>query len=131
MEIERLDHLVLTVKDIDRTCQFYTEVLGMERVTFGEGRQALKFGNQKINLHELDSEFEPKAIAATPGSADLCLIAKTSLEKAIQHLESWQVEIIEGPITRTGALGGITSIYIRDPDLNLIEIATYNGAVAK
>ena len=125
MKIDRLDHLVLTVKDIEKSCQFYSQVLGMQRISFAQGRQALKFGNQKINLHEYNKEFEPKALKPTPGSADLCLITEAALSEVIQHLDSCQVDIIQGPVKRTGAMGPITSIYIRDPDQNLIEIATY------
>lgn len=125
MKIDRLDHLVLTVKDIEKSCQFYSQVLGMQRISFAQGRQALKFGKQKINLHEYNKEFEPKALKPTPGSADLCLITEAALSEVIQHLDSCQVDIIQGPVKRTGAMGPITSIYIRDPDQNLIEIATY------
>ncbi len=125
MKIDRLDHLVLTVKDIEKSCQFYSQVLGMQRISFAQGRQGLKFGKQKINLHEYNKEFEPKALKPTPGSADLCLITEAALSEVIQHLDSCQVDIIQGPVKRTGAMGPITSIYIRDPDQNLIEIATY------
>jgi catechol 2,3-dioxygenase-like lactoylglutathione lyase family enzyme len=123
--IDRLDHLVLTVRDLAETCRFYTEVLGMEVVTFGGGRKALQFGRQKINLHEAGREFEPKAQRPTPGSADLCFIANQPLEDVIRHVRSCGVEIIEGPVVRTGAIGPIRSIYLRDPDGNLIEVSDY------
>ncbi len=125
MNLGRLDHLVLTVRNIEATCEFYTRVLGMQAVTFGAGRKALQFGRQKINLHEAGKEFEPKALKPTPGSADLCFIAETSLADVVAHLGVCGVEIIEGPVQRTGALGTIQSVYLRDPDGNLIEIANY------
>ena len=128
MRIERLDHLVLTVRDIAATCDFYSTVLGMEVVTFGAGRKALAFGQQKFNLHEAGREFEPKADRPTPGSADLCLIADGSLADVIDHLRACGVPILEGPVKRTGALGPITSVYFRDPDQNLIEVSTYGAA---
>ncbi|HEX5639288.1 MAG TPA: VOC family protein [Burkholderiaceae bacterium] len=125
MRIERLDHLVLTVRDIAATCAFYEKVLGMAVVTFGEGRKALAFGRHKFNLHEAGREFEPKADRPTPGSADLCLIAEGNLDGVIAHLKACAVPILEGPVKRTGALGPIRSVYFRDPDLNLIEVSTY------
>ncbi len=123
MKISNLDHLVLTVKDIEKTTSFYESVLGMKKEVFGSGRVALKYGNQKINLHQLGNEYEPKANLPTPGSADLCFIATTPLDDAIAHVKSCGVEIIEGPIERTGATGPIRSIYFRDPDNNLIEVS--------
>ncbi len=126
MKIKRLDHLVLTVKDIDSTCAFYEKVLGMSVETFGSGRKALRFGNQKINLHQQGREFEPKAARPTPGSADLCFITDLSLGEVTQHIEACEVKILEGPVQRTGALGPITSIYFRDPDENLIEVSSYD-----
>ncbi len=125
MRIDRLDHLVLTVADIDATVDFYTRVLGMEAVTFGAGRTALAFGPSKINLHRAGHEFEPKARRPTPGSADLCLIAEGPLERVIEDLAAHGVPIEEGPVERTGATGPIRSVYFRDPDLNLIEVSTY------
>lgn len=125
MHISHIDHLVLTVKNIDETCTFYTEVLGMNTVTFGEGRKALSFGQQKINLHEVGKEFEPKATKATSGSADLCLITDFPLSEVVNHFNKLGVLIEEGPIKRTGAVGPITSVYIRDPDGNLIEVSNY------
>ncbi|MFC5987534.1 VOC family protein [Marinicrinis lubricantis] len=124
MNIERLDHLVLTVRDIQRTLQFYEMVLGMQVVQFKD-RYALHFGNQKINLHEYGHEFEPKAAVPQPGSADLCFITKTPLSTVIDHLQKHAVPIEEGPVTRTGAAGPIESVYFRDPDLNLLEVSNY------
>lgn len=123
MEISKLDHLVLTVKDIEESILFYTSVMGMERIIFGQSRMALKFGSQKINLHEEGKEIDPKAHKPTPGSYDLCFITKTPIDKAISHVEDCGVEIIEGPVDRTGANGKIVSFYFRDPDQNLIEVA--------
>jgi catechol 2,3-dioxygenase-like lactoylglutathione lyase family enzyme len=125
MDIDRLDHFVLTVRDLKATCDFYTRVLGMEEVSFAGGRKALSFGKQKINLHESGKEFDPKALHPTPGSADLCFITAVPLEKVVAHLESCAVEIIEGPVQRTGAVGKILSVYFRDPDRNLLEISNY------
>ncbi|OCJ17413.1 glyoxalase [Rhizobium sp. AC44/96] len=121
--IDRLDHLVLTVADIDATCAFYARVLGMTIETFGEGRKALRFGNQKINLHQAGREFEPKARQPMPGSTDLCFIASTLLEQVVVHLQAEGVVIEEGPVRRTGANGPIRSVYLRDPDGNLIEVS--------
>jgi catechol 2,3-dioxygenase-like lactoylglutathione lyase family enzyme len=123
MEITRLDHLVLTVKEIQTSCDFYTRALGMELIEFAGGRKALKFGSQKINLHQHQKEFEPKATQPTPGSADLCFLTETPLSEVANHLQQNRVEIIEGPIERTGAEGQIISVYIRDPDGNLLELA--------
>ena len=128
MKIERLDHLVLTVKDIDITVEFYTAVLGMDKVVFKGGRIALAFGSQKINLHELGNEFEPKADQVQSGSADLCFIVEQPIEEVIQHLLDHNVRMIEGPVNRTGALGKIVSVYVRDPDGNLIELSNYVDA---
>lgn len=123
IRVSGLDHLVLTVADIQATCDFYQRVLGMEVVSFGTGRKALSFGTQKINLHQAGQEFEPKAHRPTPGSADLCLLIETPLELAIRHLERCGVRLLEGPVQRTGATGPILSVYFRDPDSNLIEIS--------
>ncbi|MEK5640757.1 VOC family protein [Paenibacillus sp. FSL R5-0378] len=125
--MNRLDHLVLTVSNIDQTCEFYSRVLGMRTVTFGEGRKALHFGQQKINLHEAGKEFEPKAKTPMPGTADLCFITDDPIPDVIRHLEYCNVMIEEGPVLRTGALGSITSVYLRDPDGNLIEISKYDS----
>ncbi len=123
MNVERLDHLVLTVKDMDRTCQFYTRVLGMKLITFGDHRKALVFGVQKINLHIQGKEFEPKAEKPTPGSADLCFITQVPIQQVIEHLQANQVTILDGLVVRNGAMGKILSVYFRDPDLNLIEVS--------
>jgi catechol 2,3-dioxygenase-like lactoylglutathione lyase family enzyme len=127
MRIEVLDHLVLTVANIGRTRDFYEQVLGMEPVVFGEGRHALAFGAQKINLHEAGQEFEPKASVLTPGSADLCFLTNASVSEVVEHLEANSVEIIEGPVRRTGATGPIMSVYFRDPDGNLLEVSSRLG----
>jgi len=126
LHISYLDHLVLTVHDIDATCDFYTRVLGMEVRTFGENnaRRALHYGNQKINLHRADHEFEPKAAHPVPGSADLCFLTEAAPEHVLAHLHAAGVTVIDGPVRRTGAAGPITSVYFRDPDDNLIEIGT-------
>jgi catechol 2,3-dioxygenase-like lactoylglutathione lyase family enzyme len=121
--IEGLDHLVLTVRDLDATVPFYVEGLGMRLKTFGEGRKALHFGSQKINLHVAGREFEPKAAQPTPGSADLCFLTDRPLAEIGERLEALGHRIIEGPVVRSGATGAIMSIYTRDPDGNLIEIA--------
>jgi catechol 2,3-dioxygenase-like lactoylglutathione lyase family enzyme len=125
MEIDRIDHVVLTVRSIDVTCEFYTRVLGMRVVTFAGGRKALTFGRQKFNLHEAGREFEPKADRPTPGSIDLCLITHTPLADVIAHLRRCEVTILEGPVDKTGATGAIRSVYFRDPDANLIEVSNY------
>lgn len=123
MHLTQLDHLVLTVRDLDATLDFYNRALGMQAVTFGQGRHALNFGQQKINLHVLGREFEPKAQTPTPGSADLCFLTDLPLSEVVSHLRACHVAIVEGPVARTGATGPILSVYVRDPDHNLIEIA--------
>ncbi|MGE5478324.1 MAG: VOC family protein [Bacteroidales bacterium] len=123
--IASIDHLVLTVADIERTAAFYCGVLGMRRVSFGQGRTALAFGSQKINLHQHGREFDPKALAPAPGSADLCFVAAVPLAEVMERLRAAGIAIEEGPVARTGAVGPITSVYLRDPDGNLIEICTY------
>ena len=125
MNISHLDHFVLTVKDIEKTCNFYQQVLGMEIITFGNNRKALKFGRQKINLHLVNHELTPRADCPTPGSADFCLITTTPLKLVIEHCQNLGVAIVLGIVERTGTEGKIKSIYIRDRDLNLIEIANY------
>jgi catechol 2,3-dioxygenase-like lactoylglutathione lyase family enzyme len=125
MQIERPDHLVLTVADIPWTCDFYKRVLGMEVITFGEGRTALRFGEQKINLHPADNIPGLVAAKPTPGSGDLCFITKMPLAKVIAHLGDCRVPIVAGPGPRAGAIGTIQSVYIRDPDQNLVEISNY------
>jgi catechol 2,3-dioxygenase-like lactoylglutathione lyase family enzyme len=123
IKIKQIDHLVLTVQDIQKTCDFYEMVMGMEIQTFKEIRKALKFGTQKINLHQKGHEFEPKAAHPTPGAIDICFIVETPLEKIIEHLNQLNIATEEGPVERTGANGPIMSVYIRDPDQNLIELA--------
>jgi catechol 2,3-dioxygenase-like lactoylglutathione lyase family enzyme len=123
MRIDHLDHLVLTVADIDATVAFYTRVLGMEAVEFGGGRRALAFGPSKINLHEAGREFEPKAERPTPGSADLCQITLDPIEQVRRELAEAGVAVEEGPVERTGARGPLLSVYLRDPDGNLVEIS--------
>jgi catechol 2,3-dioxygenase-like lactoylglutathione lyase family enzyme len=123
LKIKSLDHLVLTVKDLELTCQFYETVLGMQVIEFAGGRKALKFGRQKINLHIFGKEFEPKADKPTPGSADLCLLTDSTISQVVEHLKRCQVEILEGPVERTGAEGPIISVYFRDPDQNLLEVS--------
>jgi catechol 2,3-dioxygenase-like lactoylglutathione lyase family enzyme len=123
MKVDRLDHLVLTVKDLDVTCRFYATVLGMEVMTCGDSRQALAFGSQRINLHQAGQEFEPKAHRPTPGASDLCFLIGATLADVMAHLDSCGVAIILGPVRRTGAAGELMSVYFRDPDLNLIEVA--------
>jgi catechol 2,3-dioxygenase-like lactoylglutathione lyase family enzyme len=125
MQITSLDHLVLTVQSIEATCSFYANVLGMEIITFGEGRKALRFGSQKINLHQCGNEFEPKAARPTSGSADLCFVTDSSLAELIEHVKGCDIPILAGPVPRTGAVGPISSVYLRDPDGNLIEVCVY------
>lgn len=123
MRIEQLDHLVLTVRDLKATCAFYVDGLGMELVTFGAGRLALGFGDQKINLHEAGREFEPKASRPTPGSADLCFLTATPLSEVSAELAARGIPVLEGPVRRTGATGPLESLYVRDPDGNLVELS--------
>ncbi|EGV9644453.1 VOC family protein [Salmonella enterica] len=125
MIIDRIDHLVLTVSDISTTIRFYEEVLGFSAVTFKQNRKALIFGAQKINLHQQEMEFEPKASRPTPGSADLCFITSIPINDVVSEILQAGIPIVEGPVERTGATGEIMSIYIRDPDGNLIEISQY------
>jgi len=126
IQMERIDHIVLTVRDIEATCRFYEEALGMNAVSFAGGRKALTFGAQKINLHKAGEEFEPKAADPTPGSADLCLIASVGLAEFMAHLKALGIEILEGPVLRMGAMGPLRSVYLRDPDGNLIEVGSYD-----
>lgn len=123
--VDRLDHLVLTVKSMERTCEFYERVLGMEVVRYGHGRVGLRFGDQRINVHEVGKEFAPNAARPTPGSGDVCFVTRRSLGDWIDHATACGVPIVEGPVRRTGTLGPMESIYVRDPDGNLIEIANY------
>jgi catechol 2,3-dioxygenase-like lactoylglutathione lyase family enzyme len=125
LNIDRIDHVVMTVRDLDATCDFYTRVLGMRVVTFAGGRKALAFGHQKINLHVAGREFEPKADHPTPGSLDLCLVTTSTLDDVVAHLAACGVPILEGPVDKTGATGPIRSVYFRDPDRNLIEVSRY------
>jgi catechol 2,3-dioxygenase-like lactoylglutathione lyase family enzyme len=124
--IDHIDHIVLTTRDLNACIRFYTEVLGMRLERFRtptEERLALKFGHQKINLHEWGKEFEPRAHVAVPGSLDLCFIAARPLEEVILKLNQFKVKIIEGPVAKTGAVSKLRSVYVRDPDLNLVEIS--------
>jgi catechol 2,3-dioxygenase-like lactoylglutathione lyase family enzyme len=124
--IDRIDHIVLTTRDLEGCTRFYSEVLGMKLEKFGESRLALKFGNQKINLHEWGKEFTPRAHVAAPGTLDLCFIAALPLEKVVENLKKHRIPILEGPVAKTGAMGPMRSVYVRDPDLNLVEISVYN-----
>lgn len=125
MPVARLDHLVLTVRDLERTIAWYRDVAGMRPVTFGAGRHALAFGDQKINLHEAGHEFEPKAAAPVPGSADLCFIVDEGPAELGRRLERLGQTVELGPVTRTGAIGTLVSVYLRDPDGNLVELSSY------
>lgn len=125
MRISGIDHFVLTVRDVEATRDFYSRVLGMEVEEFGGGRQALKFGRQKINVHQAGNEFEPKAEEPTPGAGDFCLVTDVPLERVVEHLDSCGVELVEGPVERTGALGRMESVYFRDPEGNLVEVSNY------
>ena len=125
MKIERIDHIVLTVTDIDRTSEFYSRVLGMEIVSFGANRRALRFGEQKFNLHERGRELGLRAKTAMPGAIDMCLITGDPIEEVLTHLKSSGVTVEDGPVERAGATGPITSVYFRDPDGNLVEISRY------
>ena len=127
MQIDRIDHIVITAFDLERTLDFYTRVMGMEAITFAGGRRALAFGRQKINLHQAGREFEPKALRPTPGSMDLCFITETPLDEVAAQLKAHGVAIAEGPVAKTGALGPMMSVYFRDPDGNLIEVSNYEG----
>ena len=127
MKIDSIDHMVFTVKDINATCDFYSKVLGMEIVTFGEGRKALAFGSQKINLQQLGRESTLIAKKPTSGSADICFVTSVPVSEVIAHLNSCGVRVIGGPVERNGARGMMMSVYFRDPDLNLIEVSNYAG----
>lgn len=123
--IDHLDHVVLTCVDVEATQRFYVDVLQMKLETFGNGRMAFRFGNQKINLHVRGSEFEPKAHLPVPGALDLCFIAAVPLDQVIERLARMNVPVIEGPVERTGATRKLRSVYLRDPDYNLIEISEF------
>lgn len=123
MDLDAIDHVVLTVRDIPASVAFYTRVLGMREVIFGEDRRALAFGRCKLNLHQAGREFEPKAAHPAPGAIDLCLLAHTPIAGIMQHLAAQGVAIEAGPVERTSAQGPILSVYVRDPDGNLIELS--------
>jgi len=123
MRLTAIDHVVLTVRDIDRTIAFYERALGMRAVTFGEGRRALALGEQKLNLHQAGREFEPKARLPTPGSADICFRTDMPLDDVVAHLRREGIAIEAGPVAKIGARGPLRSVYVRDPDGNLIEVA--------
>jgi catechol 2,3-dioxygenase-like lactoylglutathione lyase family enzyme len=125
MQIDRIDHIVITAFDVDRTIDFYARVMGMEPITFAGGRRGLAFGRQKINLHQAGREFEPKALKPAPGSMDLCFITETPLAEVIATLKANGVVVAAGPVEKTGALGPMMSVYFRDPDGNLIEVSNY------
>ena len=125
ISIDRIDHIVLTVFDLERTIDFYSRVLGMEPVTFAGGRRGLAFGRQKLNLHQAGREFEPKALKPGPGAIDLCFISETPLATVMDTLKAHGVVVIDGPVPKTGALGPMMSVYFRDPDGNLLEISNY------
>jgi catechol 2,3-dioxygenase-like lactoylglutathione lyase family enzyme len=125
MKIDSIDHVVLTVKDISATCDFYSRVLGMEIVTFGEGRKALAFGSQKINLQQLGRESTLIAEKPTAGSADVCFVTSVPVSEVVAHLNSCGVRLIGGPVERNGARGTMMSVYFRDPELNLVEVSNY------
>jgi catechol 2,3-dioxygenase-like lactoylglutathione lyase family enzyme len=125
LQIDRIDHIVITAFDVERTLDFYSKVMGMEPITFAGGRRGLAFGKQKINLHQSGREFEPKALKPMPGSMDLCFITETPLAEVISHLKSHGVAIAQGPVEKTGAQGPMMSVYFRDPDGNLIEVSNY------
>ncbi len=129
MRVDRIDHFVLTVRSVETTCDFYSRVLGMKVEEFEGGRRALEFGRQKINLHQTGKEFEPKAGKPTPGSGDFCLITDVPLGRVAEHIRSCGVEIIEGPVSRTGATDRLESVYLRDPDGNLVEVSNYADGV--
>jgi catechol 2,3-dioxygenase-like lactoylglutathione lyase family enzyme len=131
MKVVGIDHFVLTVRDVGVTCDFYARVLGVEVEEFEGGRRALKFGWQKINLHQAGREFEPKAERPTPGSGDFCLITDVPVERVVEHLGACGVEIVEGPVPRTGATGRLESVYFRDPDGNLVELSNRAGSAGE
>jgi catechol 2,3-dioxygenase-like lactoylglutathione lyase family enzyme len=125
MEVDRFDHVVFTVRDVVRTCEFYARVLGMEKIVFDGGRVALRFGRHKINLHQAGREYQPRAAQALPGTQDLCFITQVPLEEAMAHVRACGVGVELGPVRKSGALGDIRSFYFRDPDGNLVEVSNY------
>ena len=131
MKVSTIDHFVLTVRDVEATCRFYERVLGTQVVAFSEGRRALHFGRQKINLHQAGQEFAPHAQQPVPGSADFCLLTDRPLAEVLAHIIACGGDIIEGPVGRTGAAGPLESVYLRDPDGNLIEVARAAPLVAR
>jgi catechol 2,3-dioxygenase-like lactoylglutathione lyase family enzyme len=129
MHVDSIDHFVLTVASIERSCAFYERVLGMGTVSFGGGRKALAFGSQKINLHLAGHEFTPRAQHPVPGSADFCLLTSIPLDDCLAHVRAQGVQILEGPVDKTGAMGKLRSFYFRDPDQNLVEVSNLIGGV--
>jgi catechol 2,3-dioxygenase-like lactoylglutathione lyase family enzyme len=130
METTGIDHFVVYARDVDATCEFY-ETLGLERHTFADDRVALRCGDQKINLHQAGAEYDPHAGDPAPGSADFCLLVETPIEDVVDELDAAGIEVIEGPVPKTGALGPMTSVYVRDPDGNLVELARYDEGVRR
>lgn len=127
IRIKSLDHLVITASDLQATIDFYTRVLGMEHVAFGNNLHAVQFGDQKFNIHDTSTDVSPKAKNIVPGSADFCLICETPVSQVILHLADCGIEIEEGPVTRSGAAGTLESVYFRDPDGNLVEVSNVIG----
>jgi catechol 2,3-dioxygenase-like lactoylglutathione lyase family enzyme len=127
IRIKNLDHLVITASDLQATIDFYTKVLGMEHVAFGDNLHAVHFGDQKFNIHDASTEVSPKAKNIVPGSADFCLISETPVSQVIQHLQDCGVTVEQGPVTRSGAAGTLESVYFRDPDCNLVEVSNVIG----
>ena len=130
MTITGLDHIVLTVADMERSCDFYRKVLGLEVTLFEGGRRALSFGQQKINLHQAGAEIKPNAASAAPGSGDLCFVTDTPIDEVVETLALYLVDIVHGPVAQNGARGAMRSVYFRDPDGNLIEVANYAEGTA-
>ena len=127
IEIKSLDHLVITASDLQATVRFYSKVLGMEHVEFGDGLHAMHFGNQKFNIHDATTDVRPKARTIVPGSEDFCLLTETPVSEVIRHLQHCGVVIEEGPVNRSGAAGTLESVYFRDPDGNLVEVSNVVG----
>ena len=130
MEVDRFDHVVFAVRDVDRTCAFFARVLGMEKITFDGGRVALGFGRHKINLHQAGREYQPRAAQALPGTQDLCFITRVPLAEAMAHARACGVGVELGPVRKSGALGEMQSFYFRDPDGNLVEVSNYPEGTA-
>ena len=125
MKITGLDQMVLTVGDMERSCDFYRKVLGLDVAIFEGGRRALTFGRQKINLHQAGEEIKPNAPAAAPGTGDICFVTETPIDEVVETLNIFLVEIVHGPVPQNGACGAMRSVYFRDPDGNLVEVANY------